>query len=102
MALQLARFLLLAATVAIAAPSFVVLSAASAYAGGFREDSEADKANDDKAGDDARKGFEAYRKRDYRKARPFLEKAAEAGDAGADTCRSFLARICYFYAEDDL
>ena len=78
----------------------LVSTAPSIEAGGSRKDDAAEKVNA-QAGETARKGFEAYHKRDYRKARPLLEKAVEEGQE-VDTCRSFLARIAYFYAEDEV
>lgn len=89
--------LALAAGLAVA----TALAPRPADAGGFdKKEGDAEKFNE-KASEDALKGFEAYRKRDYQKARPLLEKALEAGHE-ADTCRSFLARIAFFYAEDDV
>lgn len=54
-----------------------------------------------KAGDETKKGFELYRKRDYKNARIEFEKALKKG-ADNDTVRGYLARIAYFYAEDEL
>ncbi len=87
--------------VALAIAALLAAATPPALAGGFgKKEDDADKFNE-KASEDALKGFEAYRKRDYQKARPLLEKALEAGHE-AETCRSFLARIAFFYAEDDV
>lgn len=47
-----------------------------------------------------KKAFELFKKRDYKAARAEFEKALDAG-LDEDTVHGYLARIAYFYAEDD-
>ncbi|HVY61593.1 MAG TPA: hypothetical protein VHF22_08070 [Planctomycetota bacterium] len=73
---------------------------APALAGNPKRDDNSEKI-DVKVGDAARKAHEAYLKRDYKRARALFEKALEEGH-DADVCHGYLARIAFFYGEDDV